>query len=539
MATSAPPGPAAEAAASTLAAGRRPIFYYGYWLVGVALLAQFVSAGTQTYVAGVFMVPMTDDLGWTRSDWTLAQTLGHFIMAGVGLFVGSYVDRNGGRTLMVAGVTVLGAGLFLTSAVTELWQWVLLRGVMFAVGAAMIGNLVVNVTISKWFVERRGQAIGIAAVGVSLGGVILSPVMTPIVDEFGWRVGWQVLAVMAWTLIYPASLLMRRRPEDHGLNPDGKSDEEMASSGGDRARADFASSLTRGEALRTPTFYMIVVAFGLAGVGLFVMLLHTMPFLTDSGYSRTTAALMLTLLAFPAAISKPIWGALMDYVAPKLLASVSFVMTAVAMLIIVTSARAGTTPTLAGGYLLLGWGIGGQIPIQEMIWASYFGRRYLGAVRSVAMPFALVLAAGGPYVVSLYFDKVGDYDGAFFAIGVLWIVGAALVLLVRRPKLPSRLPDIETEGRSPPARGPDGAGGTDDGQGPQQPPPAAPLAAAPASDVANGDGDDVAIPAPAADAVPPVEPVEPPAVAPASGAPGGADAERPKIPRRDYMSGGR
>ena len=519
MATSAPPVPAAEAAAPTVAAGRRPLFYYGYWLVGVALLAQFVSAGTQAWVAGIFMVPMTEDLGWTRSEFTLAQTLGRFLMAGVGLFVGSYVDRNGGRTLMVVGVTVLGAGLFLTSAVTELWQWVLLRGAMFTVGAAMIGNLVVNVTISKWFVEKRGRVIGIAAMGVSLGGVILPPVLTPIVDEYGWRIGWQVLAVMAWALIYPASLLMRRQPEDHGLNPDGKSDEEMASSGGDRARADFANSLTRGEALRTATLYIIVVAFGLGGIGLGVMLLQTIPFLTDAGYSRTAAAFMLTLMAFPAAISKPIWGVIMDYVAPKLLSSVGFVMTAVSMVIIVTSARTGATPMLVGGYLLLGLGIGGQIPIQQMIWATYFGRRYLGAVRSVAMPFALLFAAGAPYVVSLYFDKVGNYDGAFFAIGVLWLAAAGLVLLVQKPKPPARLAGVATEGQPPPGPGPDGAGGADDGRGPQQPRPAAPLApaasAAPASNGADGDG--AATPAQAA----------------------GAGAVRPKIPRRDYMHGGR
>ncbi len=535
MATSAPPARGAETAAPTVAAGRRPVVYYGYWLVGVALLAQFVSAGTQAYVAGVFMVPMTEDLGWTRSEWTLAQTLGRFLMAGVGIFVGTYVDRNGGRTLMVVGVTVLGAGLFLSSAVTELWQWVLLRGAMFTVGAAMIGNLVVNVTISKWFVEKRGRAIGIAAMGVSLGGVILPPVMTPIVDEFGWRVGWQVLAVMAWTLIYPASLLMRRRPEDHGLNPDGKSDEEMASSAGDRARADYANSLTRGEALRTPTLYVIVVAFGFASVGLGVMLLQTIPFLTDSGYSRNMAAFMLTLLAFPAAISKPIWGSIMDHTAPKLLASISFVMTAVAMVIIVTSAKAGATPMLAGGYLLLGWGIGGQIPIQEMIWASYFGRRYLGAVRSVAMPFALMLGAGGPYVVSLYFDRVGNYDGAFFAIGVLWLVGSVLVLLVRKPKPPARLANAATEGQPPSGQGPDGPGDTGDGPGPQPPrpaPPQAPAASAvPASNGADVDG--AAIPTQATGAVPAAAP---PAVALA---PGVGRPARPKVPRRDYMNGGR
>ena len=455
MAATAPPVAPPAAASSE----GRPLVYYGYWLVGVALLAQFVSAGTQAWVAGIFMVPMTEDLGWSRSEFTLAQTLGRFLMAGVGIFVGTHIDRNGGRGLMVVGVTVLGMGLFLTSGVQELWQWILLRGAMFTVGAALIGNLVVNVTLSKWFVEKRGRVIGIAAMGVSLGGVILPPVLTPIVDEYGWRVGWQLLAVMAWLLIYPASLLMRRAPEDHGLNPDGKSDEEMAAASGDAARADFANSLTRGEALRTRALYMIVFAFGLASIGLGVMLLQTIPFLTDQGYSRTTAAFMLTLFAIPAAVSKPVWGLLMERISPKVLASSGFIMSAIAMVVIVISARTGGVTALAGGFLLLGTGIGGQIPLQEMIWASYFGRRYLGAVRSVAMPFALFLGAGGPFVVSLYFDVVGNYDGAFFAVGVLWLVAAVLVLFVRKPARPERaavpFPDSSVD---PDRRGPNGDG---------------------------------------------------------------------------------
>ncbi|MEZ4502033.1 MAG: MFS transporter [Dehalococcoidia bacterium] len=430
---------------------KRPVIYYGYWLVGVALLAQFVSAGTQTYVAGVFLKPMTTELDWTRAEFTYAQTAGRFIMAFAGFFVGTQVDKGRARSMMIVGVTILGASLFATSEVTELWQWVVLRGVGFTVGASLFGNLVVNVTLSKWWVEKRGRMVGISSMGVSLAGVILPPLLTIFVDEFGWRAGWRALGVMAWVLVYPASLLMRSTPEEHGLHPDGKTDEEMASPSGDRVRMDFANSLTRSEALRTPALYMIVLAFGFSGVGLGTMLLQTIPFATDAGFDRSTASFMLTLLAFPAAFTKPLWGAYMDFVPEKVAAATSFVIAAIAMVIIVIGGETTSLPLLAVGFFLVGTGIGGQIPIQETIWATYFGRRYLGQVRSVALPFALFLGAGGPLVVSIYFDIVGNYNGAFFGLGVLWGIAALLVLMVRRPNPPPRLRQAALEPPTPEA----------------------------------------------------------------------------------------
>ncbi|MDP6607024.1 MAG: MFS transporter [Dehalococcoidia bacterium] len=414
----------------------RPLIFYGYWIVGGALVAQFMFTGTQTSVVGVFLKPMTEELGWQRAEFFYPQTLGRFIFAFAGFFIGVYVDRYGARPLMVIGVTILAATLFLAGEVTELWQWVALRGVLFILGAVLVGNLVVNVTISKWFVEKRGRAIGVAAMGVSLAGVVWPPAMTAYVDGFGWRAGWHALAITTLVLVIPIAMIMRREPEDHGLHPDGRSDQEVAAGSGAVAEADYANSLTRGQALRTSTLYLLIVSFGLAVVGVGVILTQTIPFLTDEGFSRGTAAIMSSAMSLPALVSKPIWGLVIERVDPRPIAAAGFALSAVATIIILLSAKAGIVPPLAAGYVLMGIGFGGHIPIQEVIWASYFGRRYLGAVRSVAMPFSLVIGAGAPLAVASYFDAVGNYDGAFYAISVLWMVAAALVMLVRRPRVP-------------------------------------------------------------------------------------------------------
>lgn len=407
--------------------------FYGWRLVAAAFVASFTTAGVQAYVSGAFFIPMSDDLGWTRAEFLYGQTLGQFVMGFFGFFIGASVDRWGARPLMLIGATILAVSLVWISGITELWQWIALRGTISMIGAALLGNLVVNVTLSKWFVERRGRAIGFSSMGVSFAGVVLPTVMTFVIDEFGWRTAWRALAVFVLVLGYPAALLMRRTPEDMGLHPDGKTDHEMATGGGAAVIADFANSFTRREALRTKTLYMLVLAFGLGSVGLSTMIVITIPYLSDSGYSRSTAALMMSIMAIPAALSKPLWGYMGDRWSERLITSASFLINVAALVLIISATAAHATGPLVAGYLLVGLGFGAQIPLQESIWGTYFGRRHIGAVRSAAMPMALLFSAGGPLVVATYYDRFGDYNGALYGVAVGWALAAVAILFARRP----------------------------------------------------------------------------------------------------------
>lgn len=415
-----------------------PRIYYGYWLIAAAFVAQFVSVGAQNYVIGPFFEPMTTDLGWTRSEFTLARTLGMFVMAFTGFFIGSYVDLHGGRRLMVIGIAILSTSMFALSYVQVLWQWILLNGLILTAGAALIGNLVVNVTLSKWFVDLRGRAIGWASMGVSMAGVALTPTATYVIDEWGWRAAWQIFGVGSIVLIFPLSFIMRRAPEDYGWNPDGRSAAQIAAGAGAKATADFRSSLTRAEALRTPTFYMLVLAFGMFAVTIGVMLIQTIPFMTDAGFSRATASLMITVASVPALVSKPVWGWLIDKWDGQKLASLSAAITGAAMVMITASVHTDSHLFVYFAFFVLGCGWGGMIPLQEVIWATFFGRRYLGSVRSAGLPFALILGAGAPLLASFYFDQVGNYDGAFYTVAGMNVVAAFLLLIIPRPKRPDR-----------------------------------------------------------------------------------------------------
>lgn len=426
-----------RAAASPLAVEVvRSGIYYGYWLVGLALVAQFVAAGVQNYVIGAFLTPMTEELGWTRAEFTIPRTLAQIVTATVGLFIGTRVDRHGGRGPMLLGTALLSAALLLHGWIDSLWQWIVLNGVVLTLGAALIGSLVVNVTLSKWFVTQRGRAVAIATMGVSFAGVLLTPLATRLVDGFGWRTAWQLLAVGTALAMFPVSAAMRRAPEDMGLHPDGLSHSDIAAGHGARAALDLARSLTRAQALRSPSFYLLVLAFGLFIVNINVVLLQTIPFLTDSGFSRAEAALMIAVTSLPSMLAKPVWGYFIDRRDARPLAAAGAGTTGVALLIIVLAARAGSTEGVWFGYFVLGIGWGGMLPLQEVIWARFFGRAYLGAVRSAAMPFSLFLSAAGPILTSYYHDVVGNYDGALLTIAAL--SGASAVMLGFVPEPASR-----------------------------------------------------------------------------------------------------
>ncbi|MFT5099211.1 MAG: OFA family oxalate/formate antiporter-like MFS transporter [Candidatus Azotimanducaceae bacterium] len=408
--------------------------YYGYWLIAAAFMAQFIAAGMQNYIIGPFMVPMITELDWSRAEFTLPRTIGQIVMAFTGFIIGAKVDLLGARRFMLMGTVALSISLYALSYVQTLMQWIIINGVFLTIGASLLGNLVVNVTLSKWFVDFRGRAVALAAMGVSFAGVILTPLSSWAIDVYGWRVAWQLLSLVALVLVLPSALAMRRRPEDFGLHPDGRSSDEISQGLGKKAAADFANSLTRSEAVRTSTFYMLVIAFGLFVITIQVMLLQTVPLVTDAGFDRNTAALMITVASIPALLSKPIWGWLIDGLDVRPLAAISAGATGISLFVIVFGAQAQSLTWLIVGFGFMGIGWGGMIPLQEVIWASFFGRRYLGAVRSAALPLTLLLTAGAPLATSYYRDVVGNYDGAILAVGTLNVISAGLIMLLKKPK---------------------------------------------------------------------------------------------------------
>ena len=425
----------------------RPRIFWGWYIVGGAIVAQFAAMGAGGAIAGVFLRPMTEDLGWTAAEYALGGSSA-FLLGGVaGFVIGPFIDRYGARPLMLVGACVYAISFFAMSLVEELWQFIALSMIAGGAGFSMVGPLVVNATLSKWFVLRRGWAIALGSSGISLAGLVMPLTMTRIVDSAGWRDAYAILALVMFAIVVPVALVMRRRPEDHGLLPDGI--EAGTAADGDRLAAeaqarDAANSYTRGEAIRTPAIWLLVVGYGLNTMALTAVLVHAIPFMTDNGFTRTEAALAIAVNGGANLSSKFVWGYFLQRVHVRNLGATALSISATGVVTMLIAAQLGALPLMFLGFFFWGFGFGGTVPLSEFIWAKYFGRVHIGAVRGVAAPFTIAFGALGPVLGGLYFDAVGSYEGAFAAFVAAYLGGALAILASREP--PPKRAAVEAPG---------------------------------------------------------------------------------------------
>lgn len=406
--------------------------YYGWYIVALAFVASMMSAGVQAYTLGVFLKPMTEDLGWTRTDLSLGQTVATVVTGLLAIVVGPVIDRRGGRALMVGGAIIGGLGFIALGQVHNLWQYYAVRGGLITVGSVGMGTLVVNVAVSNWFRRMRGRAVAIGAMGISLSALFLPTVSTMLIESVGWRAAWAVLGVMIWVIVIPsAAMIMRRRPEDYGLAPDGdppSADPQASVVGPDDVR------WTRRQAARTPALWMLILTFGVGSMGLGAMLVHLIPYLTDSGFSPAEAAGGFGMIGLAGLLSKPFWGLSLERFQTRFLAATDFLMFALSLVLIMA------IDGLAMMYVaifIFGLGIGGVITVQEVVWANYFGRLTLGTVRSIGRPFTIVTSAGGPVFAAVAYDVGGSYRLAFTVFIATYLLAAVLILITPRPVPPA------------------------------------------------------------------------------------------------------
>jgi MFS family permease len=410
--------------------------FYGWVIVAVSFLAWFAADAFGWYTFGIFLGPITRELGWTTLMLTGAMTLRTVVAGLSGPVIGPLADtRHGGRIMMSLGILIAGAVPLAVSRMTALWQWYLFYGAIGGLGMVGYGGLVTNTIIAKWFIRKRGRAMAIAAIGVSISGVVFVPLVHRLISNYGWRTTLVVLGLMIWGLTFvPIVLFVRRRPEDMGLKPDGDDPEMIEPGSNDSIITDHVSFeeeiWTLKEALRTKALWLLLIGFNITGLAISGIFIHFFPYVETKGFSTDIAASAMTILAVCCALVKIPWGLIAERIPVRYCVTACYSGCALSLIILLSS---NTVPFVFLFAIAYGVTLGGDMVVRELVWANYYGRTFLGTIRGVIMPANLISMAGGPLFAAWLRDITGDYQVPYTVFLIASVVGTVFIFLAKPP----------------------------------------------------------------------------------------------------------
>jgi OFA family oxalate/formate antiporter-like MFS transporter len=430
-----------------------PRFFYGWYIVGVAVLVNIAGTLSFSSTLSIFLKPITEELGVSRGVFSLIRSAEIGVAALLVPILGPLVDRHGGRWLLALGAVMEGLGFLLSSVVQSFWQFALVRCCLVIAGEALLGSLIINVTIAQWFVRKRGRAMAIANLGTGFAKLGIPLLAAWLFVVVGWRGTWTVFGITAPLLVVaPALVLIRRKPEDLGLTPDGvpkpTTKDPQSPPSASAARHQHMSedvSWSRAEALRIPAFWLLVITFGMASVGIAGLNLHIYSFITDIGHSPFVGATIMSTIALTQLGSTLIWGMLADRLDVRKVSCAQFLIQGVGLVMAVSGAQ---LPIVYTGFFLYGTGLAGSFILREVIWANFFGRASLGTVRGISLLFSHLFAAAGAPFFGFLFDATGSYNASFTAFAAALFIASILILMARPPRKKSQTGAVQSQVRN-------------------------------------------------------------------------------------------
>lgn len=398
-------------------------WHHGWNVVGLTLAFQAVTIGILIYCFALFVVPWLDTFEVSRGRVMITITV---LQLGVGLLsplAGRAMDGLSMRALVITGALALSGGLWLTSLATAMWQIIVLYALVMPLGMAMAGPLAAQTLVTRWFVDKRGMALGISAIGTSIGGFGFPFLTGALIEHFGWRSAMQVLSLLALVTIIPlAWLILRRSPPAPAALTSGDHTQ--------RPNPGEARQWQVGEILRAPMFWIAVAAF-LPSNAAFGALQFNLGALTrDLGHPTHYAALLISLSSAAMIAGKFAFGAAADRIDHRWLYYVMASGMGGALLMLM-----GTPAllTLILAAILMGLAGGGILTLMAVVYGSRFGAASFGRVMGLGMLF-ITLASLGPLFSGWVFDRSGSYDLAFALFALLFIPASMAVYRLPPPR---------------------------------------------------------------------------------------------------------
>ena len=421
MSVTSPPG---EEATVTKRGG----LYRGWPIAVLASVASGLTVGMSGYAFGVFVEPLEEHFGWSRTEVNFSLTISVISLL-ISPLVGRWIDRFGSRPVMVVSLALVAVGFFMYSAMTELWQFYIASLFLFAgmPGATMLpsGRL-----ISLWFAGTRGRMMGFVTAGNNGGGLAMVLLSTFVVGATSWRVGYVTFGVMIVVIGMLVAIYIQDRQSEvianrgKRLTPPLPSDEALRGSGG----------LTLKEVLRMRSFYFLAIGHAIPAFSYGSVLTQLIPHLESQGFSEAKAAFGVMLLAIFGIVSKLVFGRLSESITARWAMVISLGIQSVGMVFLVA---AGSSDAVWFVIVFFAMGFGAMGALIPLTVTEAFGLRAYGTILGVTSMVGAGPLIIGPIMAGRLFDLYGTYDATFIIIAVMFMLGALSMAMARAPDPPA------------------------------------------------------------------------------------------------------
>lgn len=405
------------------------------WRQVAACLVLMAAAAMITSGFSVMAVPLGEEFQPSRMVLMLAMTITSAVSGLMAPYFGGLMDRSSVRRLMFAGAGLMIAGYFALTFTTEFWQVLAIYGLLIAPANILIGPIAATVLLSRWFLARRGAALGIAIMGVSLGGFVYPPLIQALLGAFEWREAFRVFAVILCFTTLPAIALVVERPADRGLHPDGADREPEG-----MRPPDGAPQVSAKAVLTDSTFWIASAIFAVVMSGMAGMVTSLVPLAVDEGETPAAAALLISIFAAGGFLAKLIFAAIADALNPRHLLFLAIAGFALGM-VCLSRAESGYW-IIALGVVLIGLCGGLMVPLQSLLVPRIFGAHVVGRVTGMMSLLVLCVLLMAPPLFGLVHDLTHSYDLIVLAFAAL---AAATMLLVPYMRLHPKAGPLGTE----------------------------------------------------------------------------------------------
>ena len=414
---------------------KAPRLFYGWVVVATAFCVALVAYGVQ-YSFGIFLNPLREDFGWSVALVSGAASLFMFSRGALAILTGWATDRYGPRIIVAIGGFFLGLGLILTSQISAAWQLYIFYGLMAGFGLSVAFAPLVATT-SRWFVSKRGLAIGIVLAGIGMGTAVMSPLARYLVATYGWNWSYIIIGLLAWVIIIPGALLLRRSPEEKGLLPLGKTESITGAEENSNIakKEDSLTSKRAGfslkDAVHTKAFWLLLAMIIFWSICVQMIMIHIYPHATDLNIPEVVAANFMSLIGVFSIIGRLAMGAISDRLGGKLTLAICLVLQALAMFWLLKATDIWMLYLFAA---VFGFAYGGCVPQLPVIAGEIFELKSIGAIVGVQMLGVAIGGAIGPLLGGRMFDVTGTYYFAFIVSGICTILALILLAFIRVPR---------------------------------------------------------------------------------------------------------